>query len=401
MPTLANYHHFAGRHWETGSIHNYYAYRGIKAPHTDQPYSEALLLGISGGAILGYFSFAYAGYDPHVALLTRNTFDPLNTLLARLGVVQELLQTSNPSKAVSNLLDTLADGLPALVWADMWSLPYNALPYDEGMWGMMPVLVYGYEAVADQVWIADRANVPLTITTSELAAARRRVKQDKFRILTLDQPDPEKLAAAVTAGIWDCIKLYTEKPPKGSANNFGLKAFQTWADLLTKPKLRMSWAKEFPAGVKMYAGLTSAFSHYGATGIHGDADRLLYADFLEEAAAILGKAALRQVAAGFRTSGQAWQALGTILLPDAVAPFGETRRLIERRRHLFTTQGGAALAEIQQIDERLRAIRASMLTDFPLTDAETGAHCKAISTQLLQIRDREQAAIYQLRDSMA
>ena len=94
MPTLANYHHFAGRHWETGSIHNYYAYRGVNAPHTGQPYSEALLLGISGGVTVGYFSFAYDGYAPHVALLTRNSFDPLNTLLARLGVVQEVQQTS-------------------------------------------------------------------------------------------------------------------------------------------------------------------------------------------------------------------------------------------------------------------------------------------------------------------
>ncbi len=401
MPTLANYHHFAGRHWETGSIHNYYAYRGVNAPHTGQPYSEALLLGISGGVTVGYFSFAYDGYDPHVALLTRNTFDPLNTLLARLGVVQEVQQTSKPAKALANLLDTLADGLPALVWADMWSLPYNALPYDAGMWGMMPVLVYGYEAPNDQVWIADRANVPLNITTSELAAARGRVKQDKFRILTLDQPDPEKLATAVTAGIWDCIKLYTEKPPKGSANNFGLNAFQAWSDQLTKPNLRRSWAKEFPTGVKMYAGLTSTFSHYGATGINGDADRLRYAAFLEEAALILGKSALDEVAAGFRQSSQAWQALGSILLPDTIAPFGETRRLLAQRRHLFTTQGGAALTEIQQIDERLRTIRTALAADFPLSEAEAVTQCAAISAQLLHIRDLEQAAIYTLRAGMA
>ncbi len=401
MPTLANYHHFTGRHWETGSVHNYYAYSGCKAPHTGQPYSEALLLGISGGITLGYFSFAYDGYDPHVALLTRNTFDPLNTLLARLGVVQEVRQTSNPAKALTNLLDTLADGLPALVWADMWSLPYNALTYDAGMWGMMPVLVYGYETPSDQVWIADRANVPLIITPRELAAARGRVKQDKFRLLTLDQPVPEKLAPAVTAGIWDCIKLYTEKPPKGSANNFGLKAFRAWADRLTHPKLRMSWAKEFPPGVKLYAGLTSTFSHYGATGINGDADRLLYAEFLAEAAIILGKPALYEVAAMFRQSSQAWQALGSLLLPDAVAAFGETRRLLTQRRHLFITQGGAALPQLQQIDERLQTIRATLAADFPLSDAEAVTQCAAISTQLLQIRDLEQAAIYALRASMA
>ena len=106
MPILANYHHFAGRHWETGSVHNFYAYRGVKAPHTGQPYSEALFMGISGGAVMGYFTFAYTGFDPHIALLARNTFDPLNTMLARLGMVQEVIQTGKPEKAVRNLVDT-------------------------------------------------------------------------------------------------------------------------------------------------------------------------------------------------------------------------------------------------------------------------------------------------------
>lgn len=397
MPILANYHHFAGRHWETGTLHNYYAYRGVKAPHTGQPYSEALFLGVSGGIVMGYFTFAYEGHDPHVALLIRNTFDPLDTVLARLGVVQEVLQTSKAERGLQNLLETLADGLPAMVWADMWSLPYNVLPAEEGMWLMYPILVYGYDEAADQVWIADRANVPLTVTTSELAAARARVKQDKYRILVLDLPDPEKLSAAVTAGIWDCINLYTEKPPKGAAHNFGLQAFQHWADLLTKPKQRMSWEKEFPAGIKLYAGLTSTFSLLGTVGINGEADRPLYATFLEEAALILNKPALTEVAQQFRHSGAAWRALGTILLPDTIAPLRETRELMERKQHLFIEQGAASRQERLRIDQQLQAIRTAMNTDFPLTGAEVSDLRAQISKQILAIRDLEETAITQLR----
>jgi hypothetical protein len=397
MPILSNYHHFAGRHWETGTLHNYYAYRGVSAPHTGQPYSEAFFLGISGGIMIGYFTFAYEGHDPHVALLTRNTFDPLNTMLARLGVVQEVMQTSKPEKGLRNLVETLTDGLPAIVWADLWSLPYNVLPAEEGMWLMYPILVYGYDAAADQVWIADRANVPLTVTTGELAAARGRVKQDKYRILSLDLPDPEKLSAAVTAGIWDCINLYTEKPPKGSVNNFGLQAFQHWADLLTKPKQRMSWEKEFPAGVKLYAGLTSTFSRLGTVGINGEADRPLYATFLEEAAIILNKPALAEVAQQFRQSGAAWRELGATLLPDTVAPLHETRVLLERKEQLFIEAGAASRQERKQIFERLQAIRTAMITDFPLTAAEVVALREQISAQVLQIRALEQAAVTQLR----
>ena len=87
MPTLPKYKHFDGRHWETRTVQNYFAYNGVKAPHTGKPYTEAMLIGISGGVLMGYFSFAYKGYDPHVALLTRNTFNPLDTLLVRLGVI--------------------------------------------------------------------------------------------------------------------------------------------------------------------------------------------------------------------------------------------------------------------------------------------------------------------------
>jgi hypothetical protein len=49
MPILIDYHYFDGTHWEMGSVHNFFAYRGFNAPHTGKPYSEALLMGISGG----------------------------------------------------------------------------------------------------------------------------------------------------------------------------------------------------------------------------------------------------------------------------------------------------------------------------------------------------------------
>lgn len=401
MPILNNYHHFAGRHPETGTIHNYFAYCNITAPHTGEPYSEALLLGVSGGIVMGYFTFAYEGYDPHVALLTRNTFDPWDTMLARLGVVQEIKQTSKAAKGVANLIDALADGRPAIVWADRWSLPYNALAFDEGMWGTFPLIVYGYDDTADQVWIADRAAVPLTVTTDELMQARARIQKDKFRVMTLDIPDPEKLPAAVSAGIWDCIKLFIEKPPKGAKKNFGLAAYQHWIDVLTNPKGRDSWEKEFPAGVKLYAGLTSAFDRMGMVGVRGDGERTLYAEFLDEASVILKKPALREVAAQFRTSAAAWRALGCALLPDNIALFQETRMLTVRKNRLFLEQGGAALTEIGQINERLVALRKEVSQNFPLDAEGVAALCGNIAAQIQQIHDLEAVAVGSLREAMA
>jgi hypothetical protein len=401
MPVLEDYNAFSGNYWETGSIHNYYAYRGITAPHTNAPYSEALLMGISGGVAMGYFSFAYKGYDPHTRILTRNTFDPTPRLLERLGVIQHIRQTALPEKAEQNLIDTLNGGEPAIVWADMYSLPYNALPYDEGMWAMLPVVVYGVDKEHDTVWIADRARVPLTVTAGQLANARARVKNIRHRILTLDPPNPDKLPYAVKKGIWDCVELYTEKPPKGSKNHFGFAAFEHWAKLLTQPKTKQSWEKEFPAGRKFYAGLTSVFSDIAVFGKTHGAERSVYADFLNEASLILNKPALKKVAQKFVESAAAWRALEAILLPDNVPLFKETRDLMLRRGRLFVEQGGAALNAMKQIDDRLDVIKATMDSDFPLLHSDVTAHRERIAAQVIGIRDLERDTVASLEEAMA
>jgi len=400
MPKLDNYRQFDGLHWETGSICNHLAHRGVKAPHSGEPYTEALLLGVSGGAAMGYFTFAYEGYDPQARVLTRNTFDPTDTLLARLGVVQTVRRTGSPDKAVANLLDSLEEGLPPIVWADMFSLPYNALPYHEGMWMMFPIVVYGFEEGARTVWIADRSRVPLTVTTSELAAARSRVKKAKNRILTLEPPNPDKLPEAVREGIWSCIKLYTEGPPKGSKSNFGFAAYDRWADLLVKPKLRMSWEREFPPGARMYAGLKSAFDDIALFGKDGNAERDTYADFLDESALILCKPDLKDAANQFRTSAWAWHDLGIALLPDEVPQFKETRELMTRRHRLFLDQGTAALADMQQIDAQLEALKAQISADFPLDGAEVDAMRETLREHILGISAIEHPAVAVLIEAM-
>lgn len=400
MTILRDYNEFNGRHWETGTARNFWAYRGVTAPHTGQPMSEALLLGISGGIVMGYFSFAYEGYDPMARLLTRNTFDPWDTLMSRLGVAQNILHTSKPEKGLDNLLDTLASGVPPIVWADTFSLPYNDLPCDDGMWAMFPALVYGYDADQDIVWLADRASVPLTVTTADLHTARARVKKDKFRIITLGTPRWSDLATAVAAGIWDTIKLYTEKPPKGSKNNFGLAAFQWWAKLLTHPKTRLSWAKEFPAGRKLLAGLTSVYSDIYQFGKDSNAERDTYAYFLDEASQILAKPALGEAAQQFRTSAQAWAALGPLLLPSDVPLLGEMRQLMERVHRLFLQQGNASLAERQQLHARMETLKAEATTSFPLNETEVSQLLAAVAEQVLRIHDLEQTAVDLLQDAM-
>jgi len=404
MAKLNDYTVFSGRHYETGTVHNVLAYQGVTAPHTDAPLSEALLLGISGGVAVGYFTFEYEGYPPHIALLTRNTFDPLEKLLDRLAIPREVLQTGSADKGQRNLLDVLESGRPAIVWADMFSLPYHILPYDERNWGMRPLVVYGLED--DTAYLADGANAPITVTAAELQAARARVKKDKFRVMALDAPAMAHLPAAVSKGIWDCISLFTDAPPAGKRDSFGLAALQHWAKLLTNTRNKNSWTRYFPPGERLWMALAGNATQSGLfsamdNGDGNTAERGMYADFLDEAAIILEKPALKEAAQLFRASEREWATLHTLLLPADVPIFAETAQLLTRKRQLFIEGGSATTDERQQIQTRLNALQAQASTDFPLGAAQATALYERLAAQILVIHAAEKDAVICLQDVMA
>lgn len=400
MTILQDYNEFSGRNWETGPVRNYLAYRGFHNPSTGKPFSEALMMGVSGGAVFGYFTFAYEGYDPMCRLLTRNTFNPLETMLSRLGVEQEIRQTANPDRAMANLLDTLASGTPALAWVDSYSLPYNRKPHDDGMWMGLPVLVFGVDEDAGQVRIADRSKRPLAVPIEAFHQARARIKKDKFRLVTLGPPNPAKLVPAVQAGIWDCIKLFTEAPPKGTKNNFGLQAYRFWIENLTQPRARLRWARVFPPGVEMFAGLVGAYDSIQFFNGYDRAERALFADFLDEAAGLLQRPQLGAAAEKFREAAACWADLGLALLPDSIAPFAEMRQAMHQAHDSFIEQGDEAGEELAALKARQRAIRDSMVDAFPLTEGDAALLLERVAAGVQAVHDVEQEAVSTLRAAM-
>ena len=395
---------FAGRHWETGSIHNALAIQGVKAPHTGEPYSEALLLGISGGIAFGYFTFEYKGYLPHVAMLTRNTFSPFSTILERLGIPQDVQQTNTGDVAEKNLRDTLDSGLYPLVWADQFSLPYNCLPSDEPMWGMMPVLAV--EADGKSVTIADRSSQPFHLSMADLTKARGRVKDDKYRLITLDAPQTAKLAGAVHKGICQAIKLFTEEPPRGARDNFGFAAYEKFAHLLVNTRNKQSWERFFSPGVRMYHALAGSPVQPGAYqwvmtwGSADGAERSLYADFLVEAAQILKRPALKESAEKLRESYQLWLKFANALLPDDVSMLSESKELIQKKHDLFINNGESALPEIKQINARWNELLEESKTDFPLSNAQAAEFRTNLRDILLKINAVEQQAVDLLQNAI-
>ena len=386
-----------GRHWETGNIHNALALQGIKAPHTGKPYSEALLLGVSGGIAFGYFTFEYKGYLPHVALLMRNTFDPFQTILERLGIAQDIRQTHKAETAEKNLREALASGLYPILWADHFGLPYNGLPTNEPMWGMMPILAL--ETDGKTVTVADRSSQPFHLSMAELTKARGRVKQDKYRLITLDAPQTTKLAGAVHKGICQAINLFTEQPPRGSRDNFGFAAYDKLAELLVNKRNKQSWERFFAPGMRMYHALAGspvqpgAYHWINTWGSADGAERGLYADFLLEAAQILKRPALKDAAEKFRESHKSWLVFAEALLPTDVPLLGESKKLIQKKHDLFINQGEAALQEIKQINERLNEFLKQSENDFPLSNVQAADLRANLRDILLKIKSVETEAV--------
>lgn len=395
---------FTGRHWETGSIHNALALQGVKAPHTGKPYSEALLLGVSGGIAFGYFTFEYKGYLPHVSFLTRNTFDPFTTMLERLGIAQDVQQTNKADIAEKNLQNILETGLYPLAWTDYFSMPYNDLGSDHAMWGMMPILVVASDGTT--VTVADRSSLPLDLSMQTLTQARGRVKDDKYRLMTLDAPQPTKLAGAVHKGICQTIKLFTELPPKGARDNFGFAAYEKLADMLVNTRNKQSWERYFAPGARMYHALAGSPVQPGAydwVNIWGSADgaeRGLYADFVDEAAVVLEKPALKESAKKFRESYQLWLEFGEALLPDDIPLLGESKKLIRKKYDLFINKGIDALPEIKKSNTRLRELLKESEKDFPLSQAEAADFRASLRDLLVKISAVEQDAVDLLQNAI-
>ncbi len=400
MPTLANYTQFEGRYWDTAAIRNALDYQGALAPHSGAPYSEAMLLGISGGVTFGYFTFHYKGYDPQVNLLTRNTFDPMERIFERLKIPRDLRRSTSADKGRKNLIDALDEGYAVIASPDGALLPYNALPYDEANWYTMPLVIYGYEQDQGEAYISDRSRVGLTVSTDDLDAARARVKKDRHGLILLGAPDESQLAEAIRLGLEDCVKLMTEKPPKGSAKNFGLSALRHWADMLAK-KSKGSWAREYTTGRPLLAVLISSYTFLGpAFGKTVQAERDVYADFLDEAAQALEATALNDAAATYREAGDAWRNLLDSLLPPEAPMLGEARAAIDRKTELFIESGAARLDEISACYDRLEALKAEAEADFPLSNAEVADLRADIRDRVLSVHEAEEAAATALKAAL-
>jgi hypothetical protein len=393
---VEGYHHFGGASPDLGALKNILEFYGEVNPHTGEPFSEAMLLGLGGGVGVIYFTFDF----DEMRTMYVGTRDVRKAGIPgyaqwaaeRIGARVNIQESGGVRAAESNLRNALADGKPAMVWLDMASLSYSGLPPEMIKYFEHIAVVYGLDD--ETAYMGDRAKVGLTIPARELAAARSAITMQKNRIMTIEpSTEDADLRRGIVEGIRDCCN--------GMLNpvitNFGLKALEKWATRLTDTKDKQGWPKMFPRGGYLFDALQSTYTWIELHGTGGSAGRNMYADFLDEAAEVLGDRGLRAVADEYRHCAALWSELTYGALPDAVPLLREARELKDEAGRLFVEQGNTGTERRLEINRRIVQLREEAARDFPLTEAETIQLLEDLQQRVLAIHSAERNAVTMLQ----
>jgi Domain of unknown function (DUF4872)/Butirosin biosynthesis protein H, N-terminal len=388
--------HFPGNIPATTALRVLLTHAGVRAPHTGEPYSEAMLFGIAGGVGAGVFSFVYEQEDFASFFVAgrHNWQDDLGYLrdaCQRLGIEPVIRESGGAKAAEKHLREALAEG-PCAAWVDMAHLPHRALPKQFSGGGYHVVTVYRIDAESGTALIGDLGDGPISIALTDLSEARGRIKKQKNRLLSIKDADGSRdLSSLVRDGLKNC---YDGRPSIGAKvmTNFTLEAFRVWGERMHASKDKESWERIFPRGARLWTGLTSIYDNIENYGTGGGLCRPVYSDFLLEAAAAIGSDALRALGEQYADLGRRWTELAEAALPDDLPAFQEAKRLLTRKVELTHAGGEVALDEVRQAWKRLGELKAQARAEFPLTEAECSDLRAGLQARILALYETEVAA---------
>ncbi|MDG4758534.1 DUF4872 domain-containing protein [Micromonospora sp. WMMD710] len=386
-----------GLHAETSNVTNVLTHLGGDA--TGAHLSEAMLLGVGGGLGAGYMLWEIKGQTPNLFLGFRYrwTFhDWAERTMDRLGVGYQVKTTGSSKAAATTLHEQLTDGNPVLIAPDRQLVGYWHLPAEPALAGRgRPVFagarrspLVAYALTDDGIRVDDRNLAPLSVDADLLAEARARVSSTKNRMIVVHTvPETYALADAVRAGIADCVAHLDAK-----AATVALPAWSKWSRLVTDERNAKGWPTLYgKAG--MATTLLSVWEHVEPAGLTGGNLRDLYADFLDEAAPLLGDSAdaAADAAQLFRQSARLWHEIAETALPWDVPEYARLRELVA------TISAGVAAGDPAVAD---RAEAADTLWDLIAEyDRKPPAEpdLPRLSEQIQAVYDTEREAVGALR----
>jgi hypothetical protein len=385
-----------GVHPETASIAGVLANRGLLAPHTGEPLTEAMVLGVGGGLGAGYILWEFQEHARRVVVLGfRNAWQYparwAEKTCRRLRVPAAVHETGSARKAETDLLATVGQGVPAIAWVDQQLIGHRHLPAALAGHAGYPLTVYGVDERAGVALLDDRNRDCLTVPLDTLAAARARIPSYRRRLLVLDAPaaelDLDGLRAAVAEGLAEQVEHLSQP-----SDSFSLPAFRKWARLLTDRRNAKAWPRVFADRAGLFDAGVSVYENVEPVGPWGGNLRGLYAEFLDEAAGLLGDDRLRPAAAAYRDLAARWHAVAEVALPADREPFAEVRRLTDELAPLLA-RGDAGRPQAASVAGRLWAARDRWRSEFPGGDADADALLAELAAAVGAAYEAETAAL--------
>jgi len=378
--------HFAGNVPATTALRTLLANGGVRAPHTGQPFSEAMLFGIAGGIGMGVMSFYYekagvatfflAGrhqWHDHVAYLKE--------ALGAFGIQPVIAETTGAAAARKQLAEALEKYGPAVAWVE----------------GYRVITVYSVDEKEKVARIGDLTDDPISIPLAELAATRARVKGQKNRLLSIasggKSPD---LAALVNRGLRRCSEVLLNPTLAPAKSSCQLEALQTWAARMHGSDDKESWTKRFPPGPNLWRGLRSIYNFIELYGTGGGLCRSIFADFLNEAGAALGRNDLKSLAGRYEDLGRQWSDLAEAAMPDRIPALREDR--LEQTGKMESLRCGETRAQAESAEQSLGGEEKK---PFPLNEKEADALRADLKKRILKIYEAETTSHEAMRNVIA
>ncbi|GIH03713.1 hypothetical protein Rhe02_17800 [Rhizocola hellebori] len=347
----------AGGHRLSSLVGHLLRQAGHVAPHTAAPYSEAMVCGLGGGIGFMYATFEYTNIPPLVTIVAQHHPEPwLAAVLARLGIGSSETHSGSVPRALAQLRADLELEKAALCLVDRSALPWHS---DTLALASDPYQVVVAGAKGDILYLDDVNAQPHPISEDDFARAWSGYKKGRHHRVTVDRPaKPVDLPAAIATALAVTVAHLTGPVLGNSFDvNFGFSGMTRLAAQLRDERTKSGWVRRFAdpgayawALLRLYECVELEYTAAGAT-------RPLYADFLDEAAVVLGKKELARAAELFRQSGQSWSKLAD-LAAETADDLPEVTELARRRMTVVMTMGRAGAEEIKALSAAITAADA-------------------------------------------